>query len=128
MATGAAALMFHHVFDGSLSMYDMDIERRPYHRNCTCALHKQKATCSNAVSHASTVSSRSSYVADSSVRSSECVKSIGAGLILFSVFKSSSNIPSGPTTRNLNFPRKKSLFLTKSKATCGKNNSRLSFS
>ncbi|CAA3005082.1 Hypothetical predicted protein [Olea europaea subsp. europaea] len=116
MATGAAALMFHHVFDGSLSMYDMDIERRPYHRNCTCALHKQKATCSNAVSHgrnisfvkkelwnkyslisvsASTVSSVSSYVADSSVRSSERVKFIGAGLILFSVFKSSSNIPSG---------------------------------
>ncbi|KAL2481210.1 hypothetical protein Adt_34176 [Abeliophyllum distichum] len=94
MATGAADLMFRHVFEGSLSMCDIDIERRPYHRNCTCALHKQKGTCSKAVSHsrnisfpkkelwnkcslisvsASTVSSTSSYVGDSSVRSREYI-------------------------------------------------------
>ncbi|CAI9783092.1 unnamed protein product [Fraxinus pennsylvanica] len=116
MVTGAADLMFRHVFEGSLSMCDTDIERRPYHRNCTCALHKKKATCPNAVLHsriisfpkkelwnkcslisvsASTVSSRSSYVADSSVSSSECIKFTGEGLILFSVLKSSGKIPSG---------------------------------
>ncbi|KAG6587851.1 hypothetical protein SDJN03_16416, partial [Cucurbita argyrosperma subsp. sororia] len=27
------------VFDGSISMRDFLIERRPYHRNCGCALH-----------------------------------------------------------------------------------------
>ncbi|CAA3016317.1 Hypothetical predicted protein [Olea europaea subsp. europaea] len=49
VATGAADMMFRCVFEGSLSMCDMDIERRPYHRNCTCALHKQKSSCSNAL-------------------------------------------------------------------------------
>ncbi|CAI9783093.1 unnamed protein product [Fraxinus pennsylvanica] len=92
MTTSAANLMFQYALEGSLSMCDMDIERRPYHRNCTCALHKQKATCSNAVSHrrnisfpkkelwnkcslisvsASTISSRSSYFGDTTLRSSE---------------------------------------------------------
>ncbi|EYU34915.1 hypothetical protein ABFS82_11G037800 [Erythranthe guttata] len=47
MATGAADLMFRCVFDGSLSMGDMDIERRPYHRDCKCALHETKGTCSH---------------------------------------------------------------------------------
>ncbi|WMV36550.1 hypothetical protein MTR67_029935 [Solanum verrucosum] len=42
MATVAAAMMLQCVFDGSLSMSDMNIERRPYHKNCSCALHKQK--------------------------------------------------------------------------------------
>ncbi|KAG5593985.1 hypothetical protein H5410_035217 [Solanum commersonii] len=46
MATGAAAMMLQCVFDGSLSMSDMDIERRPYHKNCSCALHKQKGDIS----------------------------------------------------------------------------------
>ncbi|CAI9783094.1 unnamed protein product [Fraxinus pennsylvanica] len=56
MATGAAYMMFRCVFEGSLSMCDMDTERRPYHRNCTCALHKQKGTGSNAISHRRTIS------------------------------------------------------------------------
>ncbi|KAK4374881.1 hypothetical protein RND71_005558 [Anisodus tanguticus] len=42
MASGTAEIMLQCVYDGSLSMLDMDIERRPYHRNCSCALHKQK--------------------------------------------------------------------------------------
>ncbi|OIT33328.1 PREDICTED: uncharacterized protein LOC109242703 [Nicotiana attenuata] len=42
MATVAAEIMLQCVFDGSLSMSDMDKERRPYHKNCSCALHKQK--------------------------------------------------------------------------------------
>ncbi|KAL2228774.1 UNVERIFIED_CONTAM: hypothetical protein Sindi_1857100 [Sesamum indicum] len=45
MATGAAVLMFRCVFDGCLQMRDTDMERRPYHRNCKCALHKPKADC-----------------------------------------------------------------------------------
>ncbi|KAL0427440.1 UNVERIFIED_CONTAM: hypothetical protein Slati_2918800 [Sesamum latifolium] len=45
MATGSAVFMFRCVFDGSLQMRDTDMERRPYHRNCKCALHKPKADC-----------------------------------------------------------------------------------
>ncbi|KAI3781989.1 hypothetical protein L2E82_12018 [Cichorium intybus] len=42
MATGAAAIMLHCVFEGSLSMSEIDKERRPYHKNCSCALHSPK--------------------------------------------------------------------------------------
>ncbi|KAL9399698.1 hypothetical protein Peur_008659 [Populus x canadensis] len=35
--------MFRCVFDGCISMDSMEIERRPCHRNCNCALHKSKA-------------------------------------------------------------------------------------
>ncbi|KAI3781992.1 hypothetical protein L2E82_12022 [Cichorium intybus] len=42
MATGAAAIMLHCVFEGSLSMSEIDKERRPYHKNCSCALHRPK--------------------------------------------------------------------------------------
>ncbi|KAL0334056.1 UNVERIFIED_CONTAM: hypothetical protein Sangu_1561800 [Sesamum angustifolium] len=45
MATGAAIFMSRCVFDGCLQMRDTDLERRPYHRNCKCALHKPKADC-----------------------------------------------------------------------------------
>lgn len=44
-ATGAAEMMIRCVFNGSLSMRDVDIERRPYHGNCGCALHRIKAEC-----------------------------------------------------------------------------------
>ncbi|KAL6221592.1 hypothetical protein ACLB2K_004988 [Fragaria x ananassa] len=37
------------MFEGSLSIRDTGIERRPYHKNCNCALHKSNAaSCSNA--------------------------------------------------------------------------------
>ncbi|KAK9947420.1 hypothetical protein M0R45_003046 [Rubus argutus] len=42
-------MMFRCVFEGSLSMQDTEIERRPYHKNCNCAMHKSKGgVCSNA--------------------------------------------------------------------------------
>lgn len=45
MVTEVADMMLQMVFNGSISVYDMDIERKPYHRNCTCALHKLKRVC-----------------------------------------------------------------------------------
>lgn len=50
MTIGAAEAMLWHVFNGIISMSDMDIERRPYHRNCSCAMHKLKGSCSSACS------------------------------------------------------------------------------
>ncbi|KVH88695.1 hypothetical protein Ccrd_026052 [Cynara cardunculus var. scolymus] len=41
MATRAAGMMFHCVFEGSLSMSEMDKEQRPYHKNCNCACIRQ---------------------------------------------------------------------------------------
>ncbi|KAG6770216.1 hypothetical protein POTOM_025891 [Populus tomentosa] len=43
MFIAASDIMFRCVFDGSISMDSMEIERRPYHRNCNCALHRSKA-------------------------------------------------------------------------------------
>jgi hypothetical protein len=43
-------MMLKCVFNGSISLHDMEIERRPYHRNCSCALHKLGNVCSNAYS------------------------------------------------------------------------------
>ncbi|XVE98481.1 hypothetical protein REPUB_Repub03eG0110200 [Reevesia pubescens] len=51
MASGAAKLMLRCGLElGSLSMYDIEVERRPYHRNCGCALHNLKGVCSSACS------------------------------------------------------------------------------
>lgn len=30
---------FKHVFDGTLSISEMQKERRPYHKQCSCGLH-----------------------------------------------------------------------------------------
>ncbi|KAJ8753198.1 hypothetical protein K2173_017787 [Erythroxylum novogranatense] len=49
MATGAADGFFRYVYDGCLSGGDMGIERRPYHRNCQCALHKNRENCPHAI-------------------------------------------------------------------------------
>ncbi|KAL6223779.1 hypothetical protein ACLB2K_002637 [Fragaria x ananassa] len=44
-----SGMIFQCVFQGSLSMQDTEIERRPYHKNCNCALHRSKGgACSNA--------------------------------------------------------------------------------
>lgn len=43
MASGAAEMVFQFIFDASLSNFE-SMERRPYHRNCSCALHKLKGT------------------------------------------------------------------------------------
>ncbi|XVE98488.1 hypothetical protein REPUB_Repub03eG0110900 [Reevesia pubescens] len=56
MATGAAEMMFRCVFEGSIVMQDSLIERRPYHRNCDCALHKLKGVCSSACSRTRNIS------------------------------------------------------------------------
>ncbi|KAI9117315.1 hypothetical protein K1719_011481 [Acacia pycnantha] len=45
--TGAAHMVLQSVFNGSISMQDMEIVRRPYHKNCGCALHNLKAICPN---------------------------------------------------------------------------------
>ncbi|KAG8367523.1 hypothetical protein BUALT_Bualt16G0080700 [Buddleja alternifolia] len=102
MVTGAADFMFRCVFDGSLSMSDMNIERRPYHKNCKCALHKVKGKCSHTGSRqrnisfptkelrtncslsvsASIASSQSSYFENSSFRSTECIHKVQFSCLL----------------------------------------------
>lgn len=44
----ATKMMLQCVLEGSISMHDMEVEHRPYHRNCSCAMHKVKGSCSNA--------------------------------------------------------------------------------
>ncbi|KAM1478511.1 hypothetical protein ACFX2I_025925 [Malus domestica] len=46
MILGIAAMMLQCVIEVSLSIQDMEIENRPYHRNCSCALHNLKGICS----------------------------------------------------------------------------------
>ena len=46
MASGAAKMVLGCVFNGSLSLHELNIERRPYHKNCSCALHDLKGVCS----------------------------------------------------------------------------------
>lgn len=96
MTTGAADFMFRCASAGSLSMSDMNIERRPYHKNCKCALHDLKGKCSHAYQQlnsvsfpkrefkntcsiklsASTISSQSSCVGDTSLRYRESVDEV----------------------------------------------------
>ncbi|OIV97258.1 hypothetical protein TanjilG_10792 [Lupinus angustifolius] len=49
MATGAAADgFFRPIYDGCLSGFDQCVEQRPYHRNCSCALHsKSRNLCTH---------------------------------------------------------------------------------
>ncbi|KAJ1436965.1 hypothetical protein SESBI_03800 [Sesbania bispinosa] len=49
MASGAAADgLFRPIYEGCISGYDHGVERRPYHRNCGCALHsKSKKSCTH---------------------------------------------------------------------------------
>ncbi|KAK1437407.1 hypothetical protein QVD17_03198 [Tagetes erecta] len=35
-------------FEGCLTSGDLEITRRPYHRNCSCALHKTQGNCFHA--------------------------------------------------------------------------------
>ncbi|KAH6819190.1 hypothetical protein C2S51_002793 [Perilla frutescens var. frutescens] len=41
MATGAAGDGLRNLFEGCIPGSDMGIQRRPYHRNCGCALHNK---------------------------------------------------------------------------------------
>ncbi|KAI3446809.1 hypothetical protein Pfo_003474 [Paulownia fortunei] len=46
MATGAAGDgLLRGFFEGCISGGDMGIQRRPYHKNCGCALHKSRGHC-----------------------------------------------------------------------------------
>ncbi|XP_031263958.1 uncharacterized protein LOC116122195 [Pistacia vera] len=56
MATIAVDMMLRCATDCSLSLNDFDKERRPYHKNCGCALHNLKGVCSNACSKRNSIS------------------------------------------------------------------------
>ncbi|XP_031263959.1 uncharacterized protein LOC116122196 [Pistacia vera] len=56
MATIAVEMMLRCATDCSLSFNDFDIERRPYHKNCSCALHNLKGVCPNACSKQNNIS------------------------------------------------------------------------
>lgn len=45
-ATGATEMIYHCILEGSLSVSEVAKDWRPYHRNCSCALHKQKEVSS----------------------------------------------------------------------------------
>ncbi|PIA45666.1 hypothetical protein AQUCO_01600115v1 [Aquilegia coerulea] len=47
MESKVAGALLQCVYNGSISMSDMEIERRPYHKNCNCALHRSNKNCSN---------------------------------------------------------------------------------
>lgn len=48
MATGAGGDgLLRGLFEGCISGGDMGIQRRPYHKNCGCALHKSRGHCSH---------------------------------------------------------------------------------
>ncbi|KAI3839377.1 hypothetical protein MKX03_032659 [Papaver bracteatum] len=48
MAAVAAEGLIRCVFEGCISTSDTDIERRPYHKNCNCALHRSSSKSSSA--------------------------------------------------------------------------------
>ncbi|RXH74322.1 hypothetical protein DVH24_029043 [Malus domestica] len=66
-SAAVAGMMFQCVFEGSLSMQDTEIERRPYHKNCNCALHSKVGVCSNACQRNISFPKKQSW-SDSSLR------------------------------------------------------------
>ncbi|WOH06009.1 hypothetical protein DCAR_0625432 [Daucus carota subsp. sativus] len=50
MATGAAGGGIYRSLynDGCITGHDGGIQRRPYHRNCSCALHNTRGYCGHA--------------------------------------------------------------------------------
>ncbi|RZC80186.1 hypothetical protein C5167_042768 [Papaver somniferum] len=52
MAAAAAEGLIRCVFEGCISTSDTDIERRPYHKNCNCALHRSSSKSSSAAATA----------------------------------------------------------------------------
>ncbi|KAF9614439.1 hypothetical protein IFM89_018584 [Coptis chinensis] len=51
METGVTGARFQCNYDGSISMFDMEIEQRPYHKNCSCAMHNSKNNRSSQCPH-----------------------------------------------------------------------------
>ncbi|WCJ30064.1 hypothetical protein M5689_011648 [Euphorbia peplus] len=57
MATRETEVLVQCVFDGSIILPDLEVQRRPYHKDCKCALHNLQATISpNACSQHGTMS------------------------------------------------------------------------
>ncbi|KAL5772770.1 hypothetical protein ACOSP7_012382 [Xanthoceras sorbifolium] len=56
MASREAEMVLGCVFNGSLSLHDLSIERRPYHKNRSCALHDLKGVRTNTCSKGSLIS------------------------------------------------------------------------
>ncbi|RDX73725.1 hypothetical protein CR513_46619, partial [Mucuna pruriens] len=59
MASAAASDgFFRPIYEGCISGYDNDVERRPYHRNCGCALHSksQNKACGHKMPRCNSVS------------------------------------------------------------------------
>ncbi|KAL4319266.1 hypothetical protein GQ457_18G003970 [Hibiscus cannabinus] len=57
MATGAAEGIILSLYEGCLSGCNNNIERRPYHRNCQCALHdKSHGNCPHAFAKSKSIS------------------------------------------------------------------------
>ncbi|XP_020209067.1 uncharacterized protein LOC109794003 [Cajanus cajan] len=49
--------LFRPIYEGCISAFDSDVERRPYHRNCGCALHsKSTRACTHKSPRGNTVS------------------------------------------------------------------------
>ncbi|GJZ07017.1 hypothetical protein Tco_0540810 [Tanacetum coccineum] len=70
MATKSALMKLHIVFEGSLSMSEIDKERRPYHKDCSCALHRLKDETPKACVH----HTRISYAKKSSLNKCSLVR------------------------------------------------------
>ncbi|KAF9610171.1 hypothetical protein IFM89_005270 [Coptis chinensis] len=51
MGSEVAKVLLQCVYEGCIPAYDGVKERRPYHRNCKCALHKAKDGKSNKCTH-----------------------------------------------------------------------------
>ncbi|PIA45667.1 hypothetical protein AQUCO_01600116v1 [Aquilegia coerulea] len=51
METGVAGALLQCVYNGSISVFDTEIERRPYHKNCSCAFHRTAKNSSNICPH-----------------------------------------------------------------------------
>lgn len=70
-AANSPATAMRCVFDGCIAAADTEVRRRPYHRNCGCALHRSGggcgAACSSRLSYATAVEKRSQYCKEASV-------------------------------------------------------------
>ncbi|KAJ9175253.1 hypothetical protein P3X46_013825 [Hevea brasiliensis] len=56
MAAGATEILLQCVFNGSISIHDVEIQRRPYHCNCKCVLHNLDGLCPSACTQNRTIS------------------------------------------------------------------------
>ncbi|XP_021899274.1 uncharacterized protein LOC110815682 [Carica papaya] len=62
MATGAAADgLFRCIYEGCISGCDSAVERRPYHRNCSCALHNKSRPGNSNCPHSRSKTKNVSY-------------------------------------------------------------------